>query len=104
MFTLHLGTILVLLISSAVTIAMEGGATLKLNFASTLPVSASGGIGMDLFLGYSVALLGLTGFETSANFIEESGLFETETGKKGPVRKVSVFEVTIDRMWCRGPY
>ncbi len=98
-FTLHISTLVVLIVSSAVTIGMEEGATLKANVASALPVSASGGIGMDLFLGYSVALLGLTGFETSANFIEESGPFETEIGKKGPVRKVSVFERTVDRMW-----
>lgn len=39
------------------------------NFTDTyaldcISISPSGGIGMDLFLGYSVSLLGLTGFET----------------------------------------
>lgn len=44
-----------------------------------------------------MSLLGLTGFETSANYIEEAGPFETE--KRLKKRKRSVFEVTIDNMW-----
>jgi hypothetical protein len=32
-------------------------------------------------------------------YIEEAGPFETEKNKSGLVRKISVFERTIDRMW-----
>ena len=64
-FYFHIATLVVLLISSAVAIGMEGGATLKANLASPLPVSRSGGIGMDLFLGYCISLLGVAGFETA---------------------------------------
>lgn len=68
------------------------------NWHSPMP-STSGGVSLQLYLGFSASLLGLTGFETSANYIEEAGPFETEVGKKGPSRVISVFENTIDSMW-----
>jgi hypothetical protein len=30
-----------------------------------------------LFLGFSAAMLGISGFESSANFVEEQGVFQT---------------------------
>lgn len=98
-FSFHLLTITVLVIVSFVYIFQTGGGAWVDNWHSPLPISSSGGVGMDLYMGYSVALLGLTGFETSANYIEEAGPFETEKNKVGPTRKISVFEKTIDRMW-----
>jgi hypothetical protein len=94
-FTFHMSTLAILVITSLVFIIRENGATMKANWAQPLPVSSSGGIGMDLYLGFSVALLGLTGFETAANYIEEAGPFETEVRKTGPHRKISTFEQTI---------
>ena len=51
--------------------------------------------------GFSISLLGLTGFETCANFIEEAGPFETEADqrKTGKSRKVSIFEKTLNNMF-----
>lgn len=43
--------------------------------------------------------MGLTGFETSANYIEEAGPFESEKNKIGAVRRISVFEKTINNMY-----
>jgi amino acid transporter len=98
-FCFHLVTIGILTVTSVVFICQSNGSILKSNYESHLPVSSSGGIGMDIWLGYSAALLGLTGFETSANFIEDLGPFESESSKKGPQRRISTFERTIDRMW-----
>jgi len=98
-FSFHLLTLSVLVIVSFIFIFSNGGGAWVQNWNSQLPISKSGGIPMDIYMGYSVALLGLTGFETSANYIEEAGPFETEKNKVGPVRQLSVFEKTIDRMW-----
>jgi amino acid transporter len=69
-FGFHLITLAVLLVASYVHIIADGGTVLVDNWSYKLPISKSGGVGMDLFLGFSVSLLGLTGFETSANYIE----------------------------------
>ena len=69
-FCIHVMTLVVLIITSYVKIFETNGEILIYNWNQPLPVSSSGGIGMDLYLGFSVALLGLTGFETSANYIE----------------------------------
>ena len=88
-FVVHLITLFILVTCSFVSMGLDGGAVLSANWRAPLPISPSGGVGMDLYLGYSVSLLGLTGFETSANYIEEAGPFETERNKAGPTRKVS---------------
>lgn len=69
-FCIHIMTLLILIIASYIKIFETNGEILIRNWNEPLPVSDSGGIGMDLFMGFSVALLGLTGFETSANYIE----------------------------------
>lgn len=114
-FSFHILTLIVLIVTSLAAIANNGGSMLAENWASPLPVSKSGGVGMDIYMGYSLALLGLTGFETSANYIEDCGPFEHDRahGSSAPggngltshlisrsqQRRVSIFEQTIDRMW-----
>ncbi len=101
-FSIHLLTLAVLVVSSLKSIGEDGGEMLRHNWHDyELPISESGGIGADLLYGFSVSLLGLTGFETCANFIEEAGPFETETEVRnsGKPRKVSVFEKTMTNMY-----
>jgi amino acid transporter len=73
-FAFHLFTLIVLLIASFVFIFRDSGKVLIQNWQVPLPSSQGGSRpnsgAFDLYLGYSVALLGLTGFETSANYIE----------------------------------
>jgi amino acid transporter len=88
-------TLCILIIASFISIIKDNGNILYYNY--TQPFQND--IGYELYLGYSVSLLGLTGFETSANYIEEAGPFETEKNKVGPTRRISVFEKTIDAMW-----
>jgi amino acid transporter len=71
-FSIHMLTLIVLIITSLVYVIQDQGQTLMRNWNAPLPISNSG-IGMDIYLGYSISLLGLTGFETSANYIEDIG-------------------------------
>ena len=73
-FLIHLVSLTLLVIAGFWFIANNGLSTLHLNWA--VPVK-SGGIIMALFLGFSAAMLGISGFESSANFVEEqeSGIF-----------------------------
>ncbi len=81
-FLIHL-TVLVILIGSGIYFIMMNGLDLaKLNFHSPL----KGSVSNALFLGFSTAMLGITGFETSANFIEE--------------QKQGVFPKTLRNMWA----
>jgi hypothetical protein len=47
--------------------AHEGWATLKHNYTAPGPANTF----LAIFYGFSSAMLGITGFETSANFVEE---------------------------------
>jgi hypothetical protein len=61
---------------------------LKYNWALDLgdiPEAKSYGIGYAIFFGFSAGLLGISGFETSANFVEE--------------QKPGVFAKTLRNMW-----
>jgi hypothetical protein len=61
---------------------------LKYNWAmdlSDIPEAKSYGIGYAIFFGFSAGLLGISGFETSANFVEE--------------QKPGVFAKTLRNMW-----
>lgn len=60
-FALHLITLIILMLACLIEIGNNGGLVMRNNWQYPLPISKSGGIGMDLYLGYSVALLGLTG-------------------------------------------
>ncbi len=80
-FIIHL-TVIALLIGSVIFyIANNGLEIANLNFHTPL----KGTIATALFLGFSTAMLGVTGFETSANFVEE--------------QKPGVFPKTLRNMW-----
>lgn len=80
-FIIHL-SVLLLLIGSAIYFVMVNGFDIaNMNFHSPL----KGSISNAIFLGFSTAMLGITGFETSANFIEE--------------QKPGVFPKTLRNMW-----
>lgn len=80
-FVFHLFSML-FLIGSGIWFAYNNGFDiLSINFKQP----TSGSIPMALFLGFSTAMLGISGFESSANFIEEQ--------EKG------VFPKTLRNMW-----
>ena len=80
-FSIHLVTLAVLIISGIYFFSMNGLDIAKINFNTPL----KGSLSNALFLGFSVAMLGITGFETSANFIEE--------------QQPGVFPKTLRNMW-----
>ncbi len=80
-FIIHLVVLAVLICSGIYYIIMNGLDILKFNFHSPLKTSISTAI----FLGFSTAMLGITGFETSANFIEE--------------QEHGIFPKTLRNMW-----
>lgn len=81
-FLIHLVSLTLLVAAGIWFIAHNGMATLNLNWAA--PVK-SGGILMALFLGFSAAMLGISGFESSANFVEE--------------QEPGIFPKTLRNMW-----
>ena len=82
-FLIHVGT-LVLLVGSAVFFLFGNGlGAFHLNWQ--LPVS-SGNITHALFFGFAAAMLGISGFESSANFVEE--------------QEHGVFPKTLRNMWA----
>ena len=80
-FIVHLSSIVVLLFSVGYFIYVNGFSTLIENYK--LPVKGS--ITSALFFGFCAAMLGISGFESSANYIEEQ--------EKG------VFRKTLRNMW-----
>lgn len=72
-FVTHVSTLLLLLAAGVVYTVSHGFAILGANIALPPP----GGIANALFFGFSAALLGISGFESSANFVEEQaeGIF-----------------------------
>jgi amino acid transporter len=81
-FIVHLISLSLLVLTSAWFIINNGLEILQLNWNS--PVN-SGGIITALFLGFSAAMLGISGFESSANFVEE--------------QQYGVFPKTLRNMW-----
>lgn len=79
-FVVHLVT-LTLLVLAAGAKTLANPATLTLNWQTPPP----GGLLMAVFFGFSAALLGISGFESSANFIEE--------------QQAGVFPKTLRNMW-----
>ena len=110
-FSFHLFTLAFLMMACAVEVARTGGSMLLENWSQPLPnAELDGHVMLDLFFGYSVSLLGLTGFETASNYIEEAGPFEglkagfprsagQEIANKNRSRTISVFEKTISNMF-----
>ena len=80
-FLTHLTTLTILVLWAAGKLLTGGFDVLAANFA--LPTE--GGIVKALFFGFSAAMLGISGFESSANFVEEQ-----DTG---------VFPKTLRNMW-----
>lgn len=81
-FLVHLVSLSVLVIAGIWFIANTGTEILHINWATP---AKSGGILTALFLGFSAAMLGISGFESSANFVEE--------------QEPGVFPKTLRNMW-----
>ena len=80
-FIFHLTTLTLLLVFGVVHIFGHGLETLQLNFMAP----AQGGLVTALFFGFAASLLGISGFESSANFVEEQA--------------EEVFPLTLRNMW-----
>jgi len=80
-FLVHIGTLTLLVLVGVWYLALHGlGA-----FTANLSVPPPGGIQAALFFGFAAALLGISGFESSANFVEEQA--------------EGVFPKTLRNMW-----
>lgn len=82
-FITHLSTLSLLVLASVFFLFMNGVDTFSINWS--VPIT-SGGIIHALFLGFSAAMLGISGFESSANFVEE--------------QQQGVFPKTLRNMWA----
>ncbi|MEO5892469.1 MAG: APC family permease [Ferruginibacter sp.] len=82
-FITHLASLTLLVLTCCWFLLNNGLEVFQLNWQMPL---RSGGIMMALFLGFSAAMLGISGFESSANFVEEQ--------QKG------VFRKTLRNMWA----
>jgi len=80
-FIINLAALLLLILSGVYYITVNGIDIGKVNFQSP----TNGSLVNALFLGFSMGMLGVTGFETSANFVEE--------------QKAGVFRKTLKYMW-----
>ena len=81
-FLFHLSSMALLIVSAVIFVTNNGFDISIQNFH--MPVK--GNIAMALFFGFSAAMLGISGFESSANFVEEQ--------EKG------VFPKTLSNMWA----
>jgi amino acid transporter len=82
-FIAHLATMALLIGASFWFVLHNGFSLLHLNWSMPLPRGI--GVAAALFFGFSTAMLGVTGFESSANYVEEQ-----ESG---------VFPKTLRNMW-----
>ncbi|WP_339133104.1 MAG: APC family permease [Candidatus Electrothrix sp. GW3-4] len=80
-FLFHLTTLSLLLGAGLYSVGTHGLAILQANFATP----AEGGLWTALFFGFAASLLGISGFESSANFVEEQA--------------EGVFPLTLRNMW-----
>ncbi|HEX5025902.1 MAG TPA: APC family permease [Agriterribacter sp.] len=80
-FVLHIFAMLSLIISGIWYVLQNGLDVASLNFKTPL----NGGFATAIFLGFSTAMLGISGFESSANFVEE--------------QKQGVFRKTLRNRW-----
>ncbi len=81
-FIFHLATMALLIISCCYFLLINGTSIFHANFS--LPIKG-GSLITALFFGFSAAMLGISGFESSANFVEE--------------QKRGVFPKTLRNMW-----
>lgn len=82
-FIAHLSIMVLLILGGLWYVATHGFAVFSLNWNTPLPDGH--GIATALFLGFSTAMLGVTGFESSANYVEEQAH--------------GVFPQTLRNMW-----
>ena len=82
-FITHLASLLLLVLAGGWFLLHNGTAIFTANWE--LPV-VSGNFTTALFLGFSAAMLGISGFESSANFVEE--------------QQAGVFRKTLRNMWA----
>ena len=80
-FIFHLSTLTLLLVFGTTYIFTHGLEIMRLNFVAP----AEGGLVTALFFGFAASLLGISGFESSANFVEEQA--------------EGVFPLTLRNMW-----
>jgi amino acid transporter len=73
-FLTHIATLSLLVLASLWFLLHNGLETFQINWQTPI---ATGNIKTALFLGFSAAMLGISGFESSANFVEEQehGIF-----------------------------
>ena len=81
-FIIHLISLVVLFVFSFIYISKNGFGIFQQNWESPMP---QGSLLMAIFLGFAASMLGVSGFESSANFVEEQ--------EKG------VFPKTLRNMW-----
>ena len=81
-FLIHLGTLALLGVVGVFGVLRHGATILEANLTTPPPVS----IPHALFFGFSAALLGISGFESSANFVEEQA--------------EGIFPKTLRNMWA----
>jgi amino acid transporter len=79
-FAIHILTLTVLVFAATMTVLGDTG-----TFATNWQTPADRGLGHALFFGFASAMLGISGFESSANFIEE--------------QQPGVFPKTLRNMW-----
>lgn len=85
-FILHIATLLIIIGFGVEHAYSHGFAQLLQNFVETRSiVSSQGGILMTVYFAFSASLLGVSGFESSANFVEE--------------QSPGVFRKTLRNMW-----
>lgn len=82
-FITHLGSLILLVLAGLWFLMGNGLSIFWDNWQQPVP---SGNIALALFLGFSAAMLGISGFESSANFVEE--------------QKPGVFPKTLRNMWA----
>ena len=80
-FITHIATLLMLLGVGVLFVLRGGPATLVANLAAPMEIS----VPQALFFGFAAAMLGISGFESSANFVEEQAR--------------GVFPKTLRNMW-----
>ena len=80
-FCVHIISLTLLLILGGLFLVSNGLGTLMANMATPPP----GGIALAIFFGLSASMLGISGFESSANFVEE--------------QQDGVFPKTLRNMW-----
>ncbi len=82
-FIFHLGSLVILSVFIIYYLSLHGVSTFFENWH--MPLNGGGSISNAIFLGFAASMLGVSGFESSANFVEEQ--------KKG------VFPKTLKNMW-----